>query len=160
METKNSSEKSAPVFSGLLKNKYALIVLALGLVLLLLPTGTGSAKKTETQGITEPAFSITVEEKRLSSELARIENVGRVSVLLSVEGSCERELAQSEDKTLVVSENGSEKVVDLYYVNPTYKGAVVVCDGGDDPRAKLAVVSAVKAYTGLSAERITVMKMH
>lgn len=160
METKNSSEKSAPVISGLLKNKYALIVLALGLVLLLLPTDTGSSKKTEAQGVTAPVFSINVEEKRLSSELARIENVGRVSVLLSVEGSCERELAQSEDKTLVVSENGSEKVVDLYYVNPTYKGAVVVCDGGDDPRAKLAVVSAVKAYTGLSTERITVMKMH
>lgn len=159
METKTSREKDAPVLAGLLKNKYALIVLVLGLVLLLLPTGTGSTKKTETKEVQAPAFSIVEEEKRLANELTRIENVGRVSVLLSAEGSCERTLAQSENKTLVVSENGSEQVVDLYYVNPTYKGAVVVCDGGDNAAARLAVVNAVKAYTGLSADRITVMKM-
>lgn len=159
METKTSREKDAPVLAGLLKNKYALIVLVLGLVLLLLPTGTGSTKKTETKGVQAPAFSIAEEEKRLANELTRIENVGRVSVLLSAEGSCERTLAQSENKTLVVSENGNEQVVDLYYVNPTYKGAVVVCDGGDNAAARLAVVNAVKAYTDLSADRITVMKM-
>ena len=159
METKTSREKDAPVLAGLLKNKYALIVLVLGLVLLLLPTGTGGTKKTETKGVEASAFSIAEEEKRLANELTRIENVGRVSVLLSAEGSCERTLAQSENKTLVVSENGNEQVVDLYYVNPTYKGAVIVCAGGANAAAKLAVVNAVKAYTGLSADRITVMKM-
>lgn len=143
----------------LLKNKYALLLLAAGLLLLLLPSG-GSSKKTDSAQLELPAFSVTDEEKRLASVLTQIDGVGRVSVLLSVEGSAQRQLAQSEDKTLVVSENGNESVVDLHYVNPTYKGAVVVCDGADDAKAKLAVVSAVESYTGLGSDQITVMKMN
>ena len=158
METKTKSELPPPLRS-LTKNRLALLLLAVGLVILLLPSG-GNSKKTTPQGITAPEFSVTNEEKRLAEELARIKNVGRVSVLLSVEGSTQRELAQSENKTLVISQNGGEEVVDLHYVNPTYKGAVIVCDGADSAEAKLAVVSAVESYTGLGSDRITVMKMN
>ena len=159
METKNKTELPGAL-RGLAKNRLALLLLAAGLVILLLPSGGSGTKKTAAQGVSAPAFSVTDEEKRLSCELTRIKNVGRVSVLLSVEGSAQRELAQSENKTLVVSQNGGEAVVDLHYVNPTYKGAVVVCDGADDAEAKLAVVSAVESYTGLTSDRITVMKMN
>jgi stage III sporulation protein AG len=41
---------------------------------------------------------------------------------------------------------------------PTYRGALVVCRGGDRPEVKLAVTEAVAALTGLSADRITVAK--
>ena len=157
METNEKRETS---LRGMLKNKYALLLLAVGLLLLLLPSGGGSAKKTASPELTAPAFSVADEEKRLAGELSCIRDVGRVSVLLSVEGSAQRQLAQSEDKTLVVSENGDEKVVDLHYVNPEYKGAVIVCDGADDAAAKLAVISAVESYTGLTGDRITVMKMN
>lgn len=159
MKTKKRTELP-PVLRGLVKNRAALLLLAVGLLILLLPTGGGSTKKTSEQGVSAPLFSVTDEEKRLAGELSQIEGVGRVSVLLSVEGSAQRELAQSEDKTLVISQNGSEQVVDLHYVNPIYKGAVIVCDGADSAGAKLAVVSAVEAYTGLGSDKITVMKMN
>ena len=158
METKTKNEQP-PALRCLAKNRIALLLLAAGLAILLLPTGS-SSKKTAVQGVSAPAFSVTDEKKRLAGELTRIADVGRVSVLLSVEGSAERQLAQSENKTLVVSQNGGEEVVDIHYVNPAYKGAVIVCDGADDAEAKLAVVSAVEAYTGLTSDRITVMKMN
>ena len=159
METKGQTEARGAVLQKLLKNRLVLLLLAAGLLLLLLPSG-GGTKKTGDAKLTEPAFSVTDEEARLADALGQISGVGRVKVLLSVEGSAQRQLAQSEEKTLVVSENGSESVVDLHYVNPEYKGAVVVCEGADDAAAKLAVLSAVEAYTGLTSDRVTVMKMN
>ena len=42
---------------------------------------------------------------------------------------------------------------------PVYKGAVVVCQGADDPKVQLAIVDAVSTVTGLGADRISVLKM-
>ena len=42
---------------------------------------------------------------------------------------------------------------------PVYLGAVVVCQGGDLPGVRLAVVEAVSAATGLTADKISVLKM-
>ena len=140
------------------KNKYVLIVLAAGLVLILWPSG----KKSETTQISElsaPAFSISDEEERLEDQLSKIRGAGRVSVLLSVSGSASRELADSEDGTLVVSENGKERVVELYYVNPEYMGAVIVCDGANSAEVRLAISKAVADFTGLGTGKITVIGM-
>lgn len=116
METKGQTEARGAVLQKLLKNRLVLLLLAAGLLLLLLPSG-GGTKKTGDAKLTEPAFSVTDEEARLADALGQISGVGRVKVLLSVEGSAQRQLAQSEEKTLVVSENGNESVVDLHYVN-------------------------------------------
>ena len=42
---------------------------------------------------------------------------------------------------------------------PVYLGAVIVCQGGDLPAVRLAVVEAVGAATGLTADKISVLKM-
>lgn len=150
--------KAKPVILRLLKNKYALIVLAAGLVLILWPSGSKTEDK-EAAELTAPAFSIAEEEERLASQLSKIKGAGRVSVLLSVEGSASRELAKGEEGTLVVSENGKERVVELYYVNPVYMGAVIVCDGADSADIRLKITKAVSAYTGLGMDEITVIAM-
>ena len=41
---------------------------------------------------------------------------------------------------------------------PTYRGALVVCQGGDRAEVRLAVTEAVSVLTGLSADRVTVAK--
>ncbi len=143
----------------ILKNKYALVVLAVGLLLILLPTGNKAPDTKETSELTAPSFSITDEESRLENQLSKIEGAGRVSVLLSVEGSASRELAESKDGTLVVSENGKERVVELYYVNPEYMGAVIVCDGANSADVRLAISKAVSDFTALGTDKITVISM-
>ena len=39
------------------------------------------------------------------------------------------------------------------------RGAIVVCQGAENPKVALSVVQAVAAVTGLSTNRITVLKM-
>ena len=56
-------------------------------------------------------------------------------------------------------EDGSEALVMRKRLYPEYKGAVVVCDGADNAGIRLKVINAVGALTGLSSDRITVMKM-
>lgn len=141
------------------KNKYALVVLAIGLLLVLLPTGSKSPDTKQTSELTAPAFSIADEESRLENQLAKIQGAGRVSVLLSVQGSASRELAESDEGTLVVSENGKERVVEIYYVNPEYMGAIIVCDGANSADVRLAISKAVSDFTGLGTDKITVISM-
>jgi stage III sporulation protein AG len=157
---KNNGDKKQIKLIDILKNKYALVILAVGLILVLLPSGTKAKSSETTSGLSAPAFSITEEEGRLEKQLSLIKGAGKVSVLLSVKGSASRELAESKDETLVVSENGDEKVVDLYYVNPEYLGAVIVCEGANSADVRLEVTSAVAAYTGLATNKITVMSMN
>ena len=44
-------------------------------------------------------------------------------------------------------------------LGPVYRGAVILCQGADDPTVKLAVVEAVRCVTGLGADQISVQKM-
>ena len=146
---------------ALVSNKYAIIVLVAGLALLLLPTGDSKEDKAESEAteISAPAFSLEKEEQRLASQLSKITGAGEVSVLLSIEGSARREPAVSGEELLVISEGSSEKVVDLYYVNPAYMGAVIVCRGADLPAVRLEITRAVSAFTGLGADAIRVIQM-
>lgn len=154
------NEKIKTKLKGLIKNKYALIVLVVGLLILILPTGGGSKAETKTEtDLAAPDFSLQTEENRLQKQLSKIQGAGRVSVLLSVEGSVSRELAESGEETLVISENGGERVVELYYVNPIYKGAVIVCDGAAASAVKLEITKAVSAFTGLGSDKIRVIQM-
>ncbi|MEG0035358.1 MAG: stage III sporulation protein AG [Oscillospiraceae bacterium] len=155
---KDKTEKKQFKLPGLLKNKYALIVLAVGLVLVLFPSRTEGTEK-ETRDLDAPSFSIKDEEARLEKQLCIIRGAGRVSALLSVKGSASRELADSGEETLVVSSNGKERVVELYYVNPQYLGAVIVCDGAEKADVRLEVTKAVCAFTGLPSDKVMVMPM-
>lgn len=152
------SDKTISV-KALLKNKYAIIILAAGLILLLIPSGKKQVSVAKTESDTA-LFSLTEQERRLESQLQKIEDAGRVSVLLSVDGGGWRQLAESGEETLVLSEDSGEQVVDLHYVNPTYKGAVVVCDGAGSPQVRLSIAKAVSVFTGLGTDKISIIKMN
>ena len=152
------AEKKLMGLKQLMKNKYALLIIAVGLILLLLPV---EKKQTEREPVKSTAteFSLSVQEQRLAQQLERMEKVGRVSVLLSVEGDGYRQLAESGQETLVLAGDSGEQVVDLHYVNPQYKGAVVVCDGAALPQVRLSISKAVAVFTGLGMDKISVIKM-
>lgn len=152
------------IFKKLLKNKYVLIVLLLGLVIILIPTG--SSKKTEADtsgeavGLSAPLFSVTEEEDRLQRVLEQIEGAGEVRVLLSLRSTASRELAQGEEEPLVISTgSGRQSTVELWYDYPEYLGAVIISSGASSARVKLDITQAVSAFTGLGSDKITVIKM-
>lgn len=104
----------------------------------------------------------------LEEILSQIQGAGRVRVLLT-QREGERTVYQTdEDSTSsgirsdTVLLNGSDRSQTglVQQVNPpTYLGAVIVCQGADSASVRLAIVSAVGSVTGLSTDKITVLKM-
>ena len=54
--------------------------------------------------------------------------------------------------------SGYQEVVVTNQVYPVYQGAVVVCQGAENSAVRLAVTEAVSALTGLSSDRISIVK--
>ena len=165
------------------KYKYVMIVAAVGLLLIAWPFGQDREQShTETKE-PEPAYTADTSEMetKLISLLGRVDGVGRVEVMLSLASDMEyvyadeytrsfdesgadggpssTSLEESVKYVTVRLEDGSEALVMLKRLYPEYKGAVIVCDGADNAGIRLKVINAVSALTGLSSDRITVMKM-
>lgn len=152
------------------KNRAVALVVLLGVLLMLLPTG-----KTETQ---QPQQEATVSQPRESLEtrleqiLSQVSGAGNVRVLLTQErgetsvyqldlqevtDGDRREIRQ--DTVTVTGSDRQQEGLLTQVEAPRYRGAVVVCQGGDNPTVRLSVVEAVSGATGLPSNRITVLKM-
>ena len=152
--------------------KYVVLVILIGVGLLLWPTTVGETHPTV------PSAECSVErdlEAEMEQILGIMSGVGQVKVMLTVESDGERHLAQDTDlsyrgdreapedysrqtKTVLVDDGSGDAAVVTRTMQPTYRGALVVCQGGGQADVKLAVTEAVAALTGLSADRITVAK--
>jgi len=158
------------VLEGLQKYKFALLIFVVGLCLLMLPT---KAPKTETEtGINTPQDNILSVEESLSEILSMIQGAGKVRVLLTLASgeeilyqtdtsSTTRE-GESSVKTETVTINGGSNGPNglVRQVNPPiYLGALIVCQGADSPAVRLGIVEAVSRVTGLSSDKISVLKM-
>lgn len=148
--------------------KFVAMVLALGLVLMLLPP------KSDRQAPATQATAVTNADPagELEQILGQIQGVGRVRVLLTeAQGAqtiyvLDRDSSESADtqslrqQAVVITGNDrAQQGLISQVLPPTYLGAVIVCQGGDLPGVRLAVVEAVCDATGLTADKISVLKM-
>lgn len=154
------------ILDYLKKYKYMILVLLVGMVLMMLPDAE------ETKKAPEPAAREISLQESLESILEKISGAGQVSVLLT-QATGEETIYQTDEnssiqengnsiqrQTVLVSGTGREEIGLVKKVKaPTYLGAVVVCQGADNASVRLAVVEAVRSATGLSADRISVLKM-
>ena len=154
------------LWQGLKKYRYAALVLLLGLALLLLPGGKKTTQKSNA------AASAAETERRLTQMLQQIAGAGQVSVMLTLETGERVEYqtdvqassdgAQSSEsrKTVILSEGSSyDKAAVAATTYPRFQGALIVCEGADSAAVRLRLLEAVSAVTGLSTDRITVVKM-
>lgn len=66
----------------------------------------------------------------------------------------------NKSTTVIITDANRQEAGLVRQKNPqTYLGAIVVCQGGDDPSVCLAIVQAVSDVTGLGADQISVLKM-
>ena len=151
----------------LVSYRYVMLVGAVGLLLLCWPQRTQSEYAAQPVIGGEEVFSLEELEGRLSAILSKIEGAGNVSVVLTVKRGMERVLAQnmeqSEDRrssetVRLRKGSGEEEAVLLVQKYPEFQGALVVCEGGDDPQIRLQITQAVSALTGLGTARISVCK--
>lgn len=155
------------------KYKFVALVMLMGAVLLLWPSGSGSTVRSSAAE-TPPSEAADV-EKEMEDMLASMAGVGQVRVMLTLESDGEQQLAQDAElsysgstqapedysrraETVLVDSGSGDQVVVTRRTYPTYRGALVVCQGGDRAEVKLAVTEAVVSLTGLSADRVTVAK--
>lgn len=159
-------------WTGLLKKyRLAALVVLLGVVLMLLPTGDKAQTSGDGGETLWETFSLEETEKRMAEVLGAIDGVGRVRIMLTLRAGSTLRLAEDsslsdsssqtkqEKQVLTVNRgSGRQEVVVTQQLYPTYQGAVVVCEGAGSSSVRLAVVNAVSVLTGLSSDRISVVK--
>ena len=152
------------------KNRAVALVVLVGVLLMLLPTGKTEAQQPQRQEtVSEPRENL---ETRLEQILSQVSGAGNVRVLLTQERGetsvyqLDRQEVTDGDRREIrqdtVTVTGSDRQQEglLTQVEaPRYRGAVIVCQGGDNPTVRLSVVEAVSGATGLPSNRITVLKM-
>lgn len=148
------------------KYKLALLVLALGVLLLAWPTG-GEKPTPASEVARLSSFDPGEVERKLERVLGKIDGAGEVTVALTVSDGVQRRYAVDETRkgeeeqtqTVIISTgSGTQEAVSVGERWPDFQGAVVVCQGGGDPEVRLLVTQAVCALTGLGADRVTVCR--
>jgi len=148
--------------------KYVMVILLTGILILMMP----EKKDPQPTNYTEQIQTNLDLQEALINILKRIEGAGDVDVLLT-EKKGEEIIYQADSdltsgsntesenrKTLIITdENRAEKGLIRQVNPPVLQGAVVVCQGADDPTVRLSVANAVSAVTGISTDRISVLKM-
>ena len=150
------------------KYKYALAVALIGILMMILPM----QKEGNEPEPTHPQQVQQGLEQTLEQTLSQIQGAGNVKVLLTrrtgeeilyqtdVDENNDPESSSRNAKTVIVTdEKRSQTGLVRRTDPPEYLGALVVCQGGDNPQIRLAIVEAVSCVTGLSANKIAVLKM-
>lgn len=162
------------------KNKFVILILVVGLILMTIPSGEKQEKKNlpaqETKSFSEVEYATQMEE-RLEEILSRVKGAGKVDVMLTLQrGSYTQyqsdiQIDRSENdgttqtgedkKTVILSEGSAYDTLAVSTVEyPLFQGALIVCSGADSASVKLDLILAVSALTGLSSDHITVVKMN
>ena len=142
------------------KYKYPIIVFAVGFLLVL----SGGMKNDEVDIQSEKKNVIGITEIQIKEALEKIDGVDRAEVVLTLKHSEQNVYAkentrENQEEIVVVNENGGQKALIEYTSAPQFKGALIVCDGGDNSKVRLEVTDAVKALTGISSQNIIITKM-
>ena len=161
------------------KYKYAALVALIGAGLLLWP-GLGepeadSHPRSPSAQTAQGSWDLQTVQTEMEEILAAMDGGGQVKVMLTVDSDGERQLAQDtqlsysgntaapedysrKSETVRLDGSGGDETVVVRRTYPTYRGALVVCQGGGSAEVRLAVTGAVAALTGLPTDRVTVAK--
>ena len=151
------------------KYKYVLLIGLIGIGLLLIP-GEKETKTNMVKGSESQASQQDITEQ-LAEILSHIKGAGRVEVMLTVAKG--QQILYQEDETNSSGETGTDKTETVIItdgdraqsglvqqvLSPVYQGAIIVCQGANQPSVRLAIVQAVSNLTGLGSDKISVVEM-
>lgn len=152
------------------KYRFPALILLLGILLMTLPTKEKKAAEpvqTEEQNISQTDLQGALEDI-----LCLIQGAGKVRVLLT-EAAGEQTLYQTDEDlqtngesesirqdTVLLTDSAREEAgLIRQIIPPVYQGAVILCQGADSAAVRLAIIQAVASATGLTSDKITVLKM-
>ena len=168
MEIKNTFKRIPGLFQ---KYKYVALVLLIGIACMMIPSMSKTKTNNASLSIVESHEEDNLEQQ-LTVILQQTAGVGDARVLLT-RGEGEETIYQTDTEkssnetnnsvranTVTITDSDRAQTGLIRQVNPaTYLGAIVVCQGADDPQVRLSIVDAVSKATGLKANCISVLKM-
>lgn len=149
------------------KYKYVLVVLLVGIGLMLIPERTD-----EEPAVTAPPAAVEFPDQTeaLTRILTQVQGAGKVKLLLTIAAGEQTlyQIDKTEDaagrinsETVIITDaDRNQQGLVQKTLAPEYRGAVVLCQGAGDANVRLAIVEAVSDATGLSTDRISVLKMN
>lgn len=145
------------------------LILLLGIVLMTLPEKKAAQGTAPTESIPEVKTDL---QDDLEEILSLIQGAGKVRVLLTEsEGTLTRfqmdtdtqkngeSSSTRQDTVLYTDDSRKEQGLVRQIIPPVYQGAVILCQGADSAQVRLSILQAVASATGLSTDKITVLKM-
>ena len=152
------------------KYRFPALILLLGIILMTLPIK--EKKAAEPVQTEEPNISQTDLQGALEDILCLIQGAGKVRVLLT-EAAGEQTLYQTDEDmqangesesirqdTVLLTDSAREEAgLIRQIIPPVYQGAVILCQGADSAAVRLAIIQAVASATGLTSDKIAVLKM-
>ena len=167
--------------------KIIIFVGILGIALIffsgLLKTSGTQKTKSSTQNSSTKEYVFQL-ESRLREMVSSIKGAGNTKVLVTLENSEETVYATEEKKNKEATEDktdgqlskkresddcekkyitikdadGTERALSVTQIQPTVKGVVVVCDGGDIPEVQQRITEAIKTALNITSKRVYVTK--
>lgn len=147
--------------------RYCILVILVGILLLMLPSGekTNESKLNISENFQE-LYDLEAFEEKLEKTLSKIKGAGNVKVILSLDSGSRKILAQNQERdsegggasspVTLGRGTGGQSVVPLQTMAPDFRGALIVCPGGNDASVRLELAEAVSALTGLGADCISI----
>ncbi len=149
------------------KSKYFSLILIIFLIVILGFLLFSSKKEESVETFSDNSSYVKTLEVKLESVLENIENVGNVSVAITVDGGVETVIAmktittETADKKVVeetpIMVNG--KTVTLKEVNPEILGVVIVAEGGSDFKVIRKIQQATVSMLGVNIDKIEILTM-
>ena len=122
-------------------------------------------------------------EIKLENILSKINGVGKAEVMLTYSestqvipvynkkektsntnesdsggGKRKVEEVDSSEEVVYTDSTGKSEIVTQKTVSPKVEGAIIICDGADNPNIKTNIIQAVEAATGIATHKIQVFK--
>ena len=160
-------EQFLKFFGQIMNTKTLVIIFIIGMVLVIIPSGKTSESK-EIHNTTDVSKESIEEE--LEGIISKINGVGRVDVMVTLEDKGVTYYAQDEqvkkdennkstEKSHVFSKKSStEEPLIIKRTEPKVSGILVCAEGARDPQVKSNIISAASALLGIKSHRIEVLE--
>ena len=106
-------------------------------------------------------------EKKLSTELSKIDGAGSVSVLISVKRGVTTEIAT--EKKIINNSDGitteeipilvSGKPIILTEVYPEITGVIIIAKGAEDLKVRMSLLTAAQTFLAITSDKIEILTM-
>lgn len=190
-------QKLTQKIKNMKKDQWLIVILA-GVLLFIVVLPTNDTKKNKDPEETQTGTKVTTTketteeeadqyetylEKRLQEILGKMEGVGKIQVMVTLEDNGEQILEKDEKESrtetgegsgenartateveleyaaIFVEEDGNKTPYIVQVKNPKVKGVVVVCEGGGNSQVAQNISKAIGALFSIETHKIMVMKM-